>query len=499
VRTLQRLSHQRPTDVDPLARLRRERVEQIEAKRRVTWQRVGKAVGSGLLLLAILIGPVLWVRSQRMVVEGLVQGVIRVERAPVDARVAEIACRAGQRVEPGDLLLRLETVGGEYQLRPLELDVEQARLRLSILRAGGALDERDPLRREELLQDAQARASAARSSAGVLFTRALELARECEALERRLSAEKSARAEARAALDIELNAARTREAALGSLAGEAKTERERLERLQAQGLVAARDAERARATAERAATELEGAQAAVRAHVARVAAAQDADSAHEAWGRAELAARAEQQRALEIELAAAREEEQRWTRLAEERERWAPPGDAQNLRDLELTLAEKALAQAQARFEAQRRARGEGWVRAQAGGVIDRIGVHEGSAVESGAELLAYVDTERLWVEAYLSEDDVERAEIGAPCRLLLGSEDEFLDARCSAIGVSWIPCPREFEHSRSAIDLRLPARIEISTPYLRGRGLRPGSRVQVLFDLASSRAARSDGREANP
>ncbi len=489
MRTLQRLSHQRPTTVDPLARLRRERVEESVQKRRSAWRRVFKSAGTGLALLFVVLGPMLWVRSRRMVCDGLVQGVVRWERAASAARVAEVACQPSQRVQRGDRLLRLEAIGSEEARRPLEIEVEQARLRLDLLLAGGSLNESDPLRRIDQRFDLETKIREALTAGQILFARAVELAREREALQMLLAAEADARAAAREEILGALDQAQAERAAKGQIAAQSKTEAERSERLHAQGLVPWRDVERARVEQEHARIEHEACGAQVTALERRLEAAWAMERSQQEWGEAQLRTQAERSRPLDIEIQANQQSVQRWRDLASDRSLAEPRASATNLAAIEVELARQTLAQAQAKLEAAMQARGEGWITAQSDGVIDRIEVHPGAAVEQGAALVSYVDTNELWVVAYLTEDDARRAEIGLPCRLVFDSDGFSFSARCSSLGAAWLTCPPELAQPRGRLDLRLPARIDFVPADHKDHVLRPGARVQAVFDLDSKPA----------
>ncbi len=498
MRTLQRLAHQRPTAVDPLARLRRERVEESNVKRRARWRAVFKSAALLAVLSLLVLGPMLWVHARRMVCEGLVQGVVKLERAPHDARVAELACQAGQRVTRGEPLLRLEAIGGAEARRPLELEVEQARVKLRMLEQGGSPSDVDPLRRLDQRFDDQTRLDDLRSQKEIVFARALELAREREALEQTLLAAASLRGTEREELEGERRGAELARAERGVQAAQAKREHERSVRLHAEGLLPARDVDLARLADEQSRLAFDAAEALCASLERRLSAWADHERAETELGAARRAAFAEKERGTEVELQALATALERAQRIAGARAELAPEASMRDVAELERRMAQQALEQAQARLQAHDRAQGEGWIHAAADGVIDRLEVHVGAAVEAGAPLLSYVDTSQLWVTAFLDADEAARAEIGMDCRLVFESEGLDFAARCSSMGSAWITCPPELSESRVRTELRLPARIDFKNEGRRSFVPRPGERVQAVFDIDSSperRARRADSK----
>ena len=501
MKTLQRLHHVRPLADTTAGELREARLRSARRAHRAVWWRWFRRVGLFLLLVSCALGARWWLTQRRVVVDGLVRATRHVSRARFEGRVVQVLCRAGERVERGTPLVRLEPLRGDGGARRLELALDEARLRLDLARQGATPFEVDPLGRDAAQALAAIEAENARAEAEVLASQGAALEREREAI----SAARDL-AEARAAGQVAglerleradlavVEAARAREAGARAAAlastglaawdigprQAAELDRHRLTELEHE--TAARSAEadgRATqlATARRAA-ELEPVERAAR--LARV----------RAEGEALARRRAGAERRAEL-----------WGELARLRDDGGPVPDPRRVRALELELLAVRVADAEAALTRHSIERGDGLLVAEQDGVVERVLVQVGATVAAGEALVATHDPHSLWIEAYVPDGRLARISAGSDCRVLprgarLGAAAA--DGWVRAVGGALVPRPAGLPAHPRAEALDPPWQLPVEVACLPGQGLelRPNQTVKVVLVPRPVSAA---GRPAPP
>ena len=231
--------------------------------------------------------------------------------------------------------------------------------------------------------------------------------------------------------------------------------------------------------------------AAARALETEVDTARDVDTLEEQLGDAglaELDAQIEtaRRRVDGVELRA-----QLWADLAEQRAALGPPDlDGDHLRRLELDLLRTELAEAEARLAALDAEAGNGLVRAQSAGRVDRLFVAAGAVVEAQEPLVSYYDPSAVWITAYATPGVAGKLRAGQGCAVVPEGTDHTLSASVAHLASSWTACPDALRRRLGGTtDLRLPVRIDcvVGDRVV----LHPDMRVKITF------AAVPDERQA--
>lgn len=496
MRSMQRLRHVRVPTEPEVRRIHDAERRSVARKERRLWLRRLRAATRFALVAVLLVLVGRWIWGGRFLADGLVEADLVVVQAPARVRVAEVFCEPGQRCVRGMPLVRLESLAPPEERRALELALEQDRVRLRLYEAGGELGDGDVARRGERVVEAQREARLAEAERAVAVAALERLARERAVLELALREEQARQAGLVESLEERVAAARSLIAEAQAAAGLADWDaRSRLE-LSVQGLVSDRDLAAALSTRDAARGDLEGLSATARSlarevEAARAVAALGAGRAHAALD--EMAGRLAEGRAQVDALAQRRDQ---WSALAErQRELGASgaPGEAARLRDLELELLRAQVAEAEARLAAHDARAGQGVIRAQADGLVERVFVGPGSVLEAGEPLVRTYDPTRMRVVAYLDRDGASRAWPGRPCRILGVREELELDGRVRSVDAVWAPCPPALPaRAKGSTDMRLPVHVECVALDEKLQ-LRPNMRVRVLFKDEEHVAAAGD------
>ncbi len=486
MRTLQRLSHVRLPSEHEARRIHNAERRKVGRKERRIWGgrlRILVRVGLSALLVALLVH---WLWGGRFLAEGLVEANLVVARAPAAVRVAEVLCVAGRRCERGTPLLRLESLASREERRPLELVLERARLRLALCEAGGDLGDNDIARRGDRVAQAEREAELAESDRLVESAALASLIRQRVALELSQREEEAQQGGTVAALEQRLGEAE-------ALVAKATLEQElsvwdadRGLVLNQQGIVSERDKVSALTAQGASQREVEGFSAAWRALASELEAARAVAALAVRRGAAallEMDARIDEAR---VRIAAAGGRRELWRELAARQRELgatAEPGEGERLRELELSVLRAEVAEADARLAEHDRRGGQVLLRAEAGGVIERVFVEPDDVVEAGAALVRHYDPAHLHVVAYLERSHALEPRPGQRCRVLpLGTRLE-LAGRVTSVGAVWTPCPPALPRElRGPEDLRLPVHIEVAG-LDQLAVLRPNLRVRILFE----------------
>lgn len=498
MRTMQRLRHVRPPDEHEVRRIHSAERRKISRKENRIWVRRLRnftRLASILLLIALLSW---WLLGGRFTADALVESNLVVARAPASVRVAEVYCRQGQRCAVGTPLVRLESLAPAEDRRPLELALEQRRLRLELVLAGGDLGDTDIARRAERFAEAERELENAENDRLLALASLESLLRRRAALELTLREERTERGGVVASLEERV--AEAQALVEGGLALTSFTDWDVYSRteLNVEGVLSDRataEALQAQGVAE---GEVKGRSAAARAVAKELEAARAiAALGQEKLDRSLAEVDAEVEVARTRARAAADRRDQWFAAAGRLREMGAAEGEgeAARLRAIELRLLAVEVAEAEARLAEYDRGVGELVLESRSEGIVERVLAQPGAVYEGGAELVRLFDPAGMHVVAYLDQDQTAKVTRGQSCLLMpLGSSQTF-HGRVESIDAVWTPCPPFLpSNDVASTDLRLPVHIACDAlDQLTQLG--PNMRVRVLFKDEAPEPARAGGR----
>lgn len=484
MKTLQRLRHIRPPSSEQLNRCRVEEARLVSQEERLRWLRVLKRMALWIVLAGAAVGTGYWIMDLGSTADGIVQANLVVVRAPATVRIAEVFCEPGQHCKKGDPLLRLSSLGGEDARRALEMMVQKRRLRKALVEAGGNLDAVDLSRRGELVAEADREASLATAEYKAALARLKKLINERDTFLIKLQMEDQKNFGQVASLEERLSEAEALVEAAHAEKRIAEFDAEKNRNLEASGLMPLRDVLEAESKKDASHKKVESLNASARALQ------NEKETAEEIWDlekeRAEAALFEVNTRIEEAwcETEATRLRRDLWQELAERRKKLfsSEPVDENRLREIELELLEVEVAEAEALLGKLDRELGNITVRAEFDGIIDQVHVAGGDVVDATTPLASYFDPSKQWVTAYVTPDLAGEDLDGRACTLVPEGDCPSLEGRVASMGWVWVPCPPQIpERSGSAVDYRLPVRIEC-----RGeadlKSFRLNTRMKVVF-----------------
>jgi multidrug resistance efflux pump len=482
---MQRLRHVRVPDELEARRVHAAERRSVVRKETRIWSRRLRVAARVLLVVALIALAWYWLWGGRFLADGLVEAELVLAQAPARARVAEVYCAAGDACEPGQPLLRLESLESEHARRALELALAQSRLRLAVVEAGGELGDVSLAQRGERVAEAEREARLAEAEIAVTLATLERLARErlvLELAQREQQVLREGRVESLAERVAEAQASIER-ASVQSTLSEWDVQ-SRIE-LNVHGIVSDRDVATVLSDRDASRSEIAGLSAARRSlslelESARAIAGlgQEQLAAH----MGELEGRSDEARAR---LAAWTGRRDLWRELAARQRALGAGGseqEAARLRELELQLLRLEEDQARTRLAEHDLRSGTLVVRAEARGVVERLWVGRGSVVASGDPLVRTFDPSRVHVVAYVERDGAARVRRGQPCRILVVGSAIELDGHVDAVDDVWTACPPALPAlAKPSTDMRLPVHVQCSALDERLQ-LRPNMRVRVVF-----------------
>jgi multidrug resistance efflux pump len=483
VKSLQKLSHSRPSTPAERARLRLVEAEKVAARERRIWlHRLRRSIP--VLVAAALLATVFaLVIGLRRVADGLVLA-HRVEvQAPARVLVAETFVQPGATCAPGDPLIRLAAVTGQSERGRLLALIDSRRHRLAWFDAGGEAEEFGRTLRSDLLAEARLARGEAETEREVALAQLEGLRRERDELQLSLARDiERQEGDIAVLVDREVEAAaRVREVQADlALAG---FDIEAAEQLNGTGVISRRDVVSSRL--ERAAYEFsnEGYVASARALASELEAARKTLELDRERGEAALALADARAEAARREVLAVERRMELWAELAEHHARLDPGApDVPRLRRLRRSVLESELAEAEAQLAAHDEDHGERTITAQTGGVVDQVFVDPGAMLEKDAPLLAYHDPGALRVVAYVTPELAPTVSVGQACRLVAEGDHSEVEAVVASIGSAWTQCPTSLpRRTTRASDLRVPVVIEVPTLEL-AEHFHPNMRLKITF-----------------
>ena len=166
MRSLQRLGHNRPPSADQLQGIQQGEASSIQSRKKMIWGKRLRRLGVIAAIVAVCWASYRLLWQQRVVVDGLVLADTVTARPPASTRVTEVLVEPGQRVSRGDPLVRIEALDNSER-RAAELRVEQDRLELQLVEAGGEVGLADLGRRADRTAEAELNAGLADADARV--------------------------------------------------------------------------------------------------------------------------------------------------------------------------------------------------------------------------------------------------------------------------------------------------------------------------------------------
>ena len=483
MRNLQRLNHvHRPAQGSH--RLRLLEAQRVARRENRIWSRRIQVLSILLLIAAGAYAAASWIYGLRTVASGIVEANQIFERASVPVRVARIFCRSGQRVERGDVLMTLQSMQSSAEREALAKVVEQRKLRLDIVAAGGALNATELGSRTLQIADAKREAQIARADHSVARAELDRLERERDA--RLLQLEKIARADQARIESLRLELDQQKALLIQADAVRRQAERDAGIKRRAgdEGLLSKVESQAAVATEEVAALEYERIHEATRRLQFEIGTAQERDALdrrEDARIRSALEAQVEQARQS---VAAARVREEHWRSMEVQRNALFPHSSiaSPRLAQLELELLRAELEESEALLRALDERIGNMDVVAGTDGIVEQVFVQAGSVVETDAPLVRYYDPETQAVMAYVDPAVVARLELGQACRIVPASGSGTVDGEIASIGRTWIPSPRELTEELDPLhDPRVLVTVVSEDPEFRRR-FGPNSRVKVVL-----------------
>lgn len=435
-------------------------------------------------VLGIVLSFVYLYLTARIVSDGLVVTQPVVARAPALVRVAEVFCRAGQWVRRGSPLVRLEALTRKHELRGLAQLVEQRRLRLALLEAGGRLDVTGQVPDTDVVADAEREAALADAAFSVALARVQSLTRQKVTLEIDLLQQRQSNSGRVAQLQEQAAAARASVWQASAGLESAELDARSSEQLREQGVLADREAVARRAEHAGTQHEVDHLQATARAAEVETETARALEALDERRTPAALAGMEAEIEVAREQVSSARRRRELWLEMAERyrRLRRSEPLDGKRQLDFELRLLRAELAESQARLDELGRQAGNLIVRAESDCRIDRVDVVVGSVVDSGAELVCYYDPSTLQIVAFATPDDARVLEVDLPCSIVVEGSGAVIEGRVASLGSSWVSCPKALPKRREdTTDLRRPVSIQcVQEGELERLG--PNVRLKVLF-----------------
>jgi HlyD family secretion protein len=377
------------------------------------------------------------------------------------ARIREIRAEEGSRVRHGELLVVLDDAEPAAEVVRLEAAARVALAQLTDLRAGA--------RREEI---AEARALVARADAHLADLLAGSRREEIqEARQVVAQAEARVRDLEAGARSQEVEQARSAVASAEATRVMAEREYQRFQRLYDQGLVAATDRDRLWQAFEVAVAQ----ERTAREQLALTLAGPRADQLEAA--RAEVRQARDRLRLLEAgprpdQVEAARAE----ARAAGDRlallEAGPRAGQVETAR-AQLAEAEAALALAHVKLAETR-------LEAPMDGVVLSRNLEPGATATPGAPILTLVDSEALWLRAYVPESDLGRVRLGQSAKVTVDSfPGQAFAGRVTEIAPEAEFTPRNVQTQKERVNLVF--RVKIAVASADGR-LKPGMPADAVI-----------------
>ena len=485
MRSLQKLPQSRPAPPEEQAGLELSARQSLARRERAIWLRRLRGLCSFALLVLLGFGLVWLVGGMRQVADGLVLANPIVVQAPARVRVLEVTCRPGQSVRRGDPLVRLEPLTGAEERRPLELAVEQARLRLEWFDAGGELWSFGEQLRSDRIADAQRLAREAEAERGVTAARVGSLERERMELALQLEAVGTTREGAVESAEERLAEARANAERAHVGLALSRYDTSASARLKREGVTSSRDLVSKNVIHDEARLASDGMEATQRAAEQELLTARELDDLTARQLDASLGRMDAQIAAAWTEVAAAEERRDLWLAMAEYHSRLDPGAevDPERVRTLRRALLAAELAGAEARVAELDHRRGDRAVVAESDGVVDEVSVRGGTVVEEGTALVTYHEPAAVRVIAYATPELAPSLAIGQGCRVVVEGGGPTLEGRLVSRGTTWAVCP-PFLPQRSSrhVDLRVPLVIEVAEADRVGH-LAPNMRLKVVFN----------------
>ena len=490
MRTLQKLQHVTPPDAHHVRRIRNAERRSVARRERRTWHlRLVRLALWVLVPVGLgLVGFRLW--SLRLVADGLARANVVTTVAPARARVTAVFVEPGQTVQRGDALAELEALDRDVGLRPRELALDEALLRLAVVEAGGDLGENDLDRRAERLADAERRIESARAAAAVARAELAVLGAERAELVQRIEQSRHARDESVARIETALAAARGEIAVATARQGLLDFDARWSEDLVLDGVSTERRKVLARSELAASEAEIDGIAMTTVGLEKELRAVHRLIELEEARGDATLAAMDARIASAEQTLVAVELEQRQWTRVLARRRALAPDArvDGAELRALELELARTAVERARAELASYDRELGHGVLVAAKAGRVDRVFVRSGAIVDAGEPITRTFDPSDVEVLAWVDPARVDELEVGAVARIVPAARrGTVLEGRIASIDDVWSLAPDQLPHLQANSgsfmvpvvvgDLEAGDRAELA----------PNMRVQVVFRTAAS------------
>ena len=477
MRTLQPLRHSRAPRPQQVTRIEHNEGEAIVLEKHSTRSALLRRSTIAVLIATV---PIAWAGGvfAPRAVEGLVEADWVVSRSPARARVVELFVEHGEFVRFGQPLLRLEALDAT-RLDVAAAEVEQRGLRLEIAESGGETGSVDLGRRIDLAERAEIEFRLAESELEARTAEVEALALERAAVDAELAREQIQLMSLQAALDERITGARATTSVAIENRRLASLDASSARKLHEDGITSARQAHSASSKQTNAEHQQDEAESLVRTLTVEFDGLKreiELESRRREARLDELDARLKKAR---TQLAGSRTHRDLWRALSSGRRGLLPPDSAGvgELRELELELLRSELSEAEARLETAKREAGSVVVVAEGDGLVERLLVQVGSAVEPDAELVRCYDPDRLRVTAYVEPSQADWLREGSSCLVIPEGAEEECTATVAWSGGAWVSCPPQLASlGRGQDGMRVPIALSCSTQ----GGLRPNMRVRI-------------------
>jgi multidrug resistance efflux pump len=484
MKTLNRLRHIRTPDQDQLSRFRLEDDRAATQRERRRWLYRLKRLVPGFVVAGLLFAGGYWIFTLNVVAEAIVQTNLMIVRAPGTVRIVEVFCEPGQYCKKGEPLLHTVSTVGYEERWALEMMVQKHRLRLSLVKAGGELENSDLAKRGDWVAEAEREALLAGADFDVATAKLERLIREMDASIIAFEKEDRSGGGKVESLKEKLNEANAMVEQARAEKQWAEYDAENYAKLHASGVVPDRDMRMKRTAQDATTFTMDSLSSSAKALQKELKTAQLVQDLTRRQNEAELAEMAARINEAKCEIETARARRDLWSELADRRGELLP-GDGMEwarLRELEISLLKTELAEAEALLGKLDRELGNLVIKAEFDGVIDQVYAEPGIVMDMDTPLVSYFDPARRWITAYATPEVAGEDLAGRECTLVPENGRPALKGRVASIGMVWVPCPPQLPQGVGpAPDLRLPVRIECEDR--EGlKAFRPNARMRAVF-----------------